>query len=105
MKACNQDLYDSTKFYCLEGLPQPAGFLYNSSQYLEFITSQDKPSLQPPPSVISVNSSSIQVSVDVPIWPNGIVLLFEIWFSLANDTQTRTLACLIDDLYDPNDFE
>jgi hypothetical protein len=104
-KACNQDIYDSVKFYCLEGIPQPKGIHIDSSNYLELITSQDKPELQPSPSVVNVYSNSIEVRVNPPLEPNGIVVLFEIWLGYLNDTQTRNLVCLIDDFLDPNNFK
>lgn len=105
IKACNRDLYDTIKYYCLEGVPLPRGVYIGSSNYLELITSQDKPQLQSPPIVMSLNSSSIQVRVYVPAMPNGIVLLFEIWSTAVNVTKAKSLVCLIDDLYDPNDYE
>lgn len=104
IKACNRDLFDSIKFYCLEGIPQPQGVRINGDNYLEFITSQDRPEFQPPPSLITTGSNSILLRVDIPTRPNGIILIFELWI-ISNNTQTYNLACLIEDLYDPNDFE
>ena len=93
------------KFYCLEGIPEPRGIHIDSNNYLQLITSQDKPELQPSPIAINVNSDSIQVRVNTPLRPNGIVILFEIWLSYFNNTQIRNLVCLIDDFLDPNDFK
>lgn len=109
IQACNQDLFDTVKFYCLAGIPKQfpntqiaqAG----SNNYIQFITSQDKPDLQQSPILITVSSSTINVRVDIPLRPNGIILLFEIWIADAKrDKLEKNLACVIEDLYDPNDF-
>lgn len=101
IRACNRDLTDLTKLYCIEGTPStPTDF----SNFIFFITSQDRPELQPAPSLISLNSSYVILGVRRPLRPNGIILLYEIWIqSLDTSSSNKELACAIEDLYDPND--
>jgi hypothetical protein len=123
VRACNRDYNDKNVFYCLKGTAIEANTPVPT--LARFFTSQDKPDLQPPPILINVNSSFVVISIPRPARPNGIILLYEIWLKeLINSNATlnanatypnasnsstgvvnrKQLACAIEDLYDPYDF-
>ncbi len=120
MKACNRDLNDTKKFYCLDGVPElnqtsSLEKIEDLNNTVEFLTSQDRPELQPAPTLITLNSSYIAVGISRPERPNGIILLYEVWIRKIETSELyfnnsyqsisgQQLACAIEDLYDPNDI-
>jgi hypothetical protein len=121
VRACNRDFNDKSVFYCLKGTAMEANTPVET--LARFFTSQDKPDFQPPPNLITVSSSFVVISIPRPTRPNGIILLYEIWLKeLINSNTTlsssalypnasnssaavgKQLACAIEDLYDPYDF-
>lgn len=122
IKACNRDLNDTKKLYCLDGTPEinqtinieKAGEGLNNS--IGFLTSQDRPELQPAPTLLTLNSSYIAVGILRPERPNGIILLYEVFIKKFDQSElassnnsfqsvnNQQLACAIEDLYDPNDI-
>ncbi|CAF0916506.1 unnamed protein product, partial [Brachionus calyciflorus] len=104
IKACNRDLNDPNRLYCLDGIPESSTKnLPNLNNYTSFITSQDKPENQTEPILISINSTFVIAGVKRPNMPNGIIVMYEIWKKMYNSSnQQATLACAIEDLFDPN---
>ena len=99
LKACNRDLNNPTTLYCLQGVPQT----HSASQFIIFITSQSRPENQTQPVLISLNSSFIIIGVRRPLKPNGIIVMYEIYKrSLNLSEQEYSLACVIEEFYDPN---
>ena len=122
IQACNQDLADPELLYCLNATAMTLSTFNGSSNgtanpFATFFTSQDKPELQQQPLILTINSSFIVVSLTKPLYPNGIILLYEVfvkqliytnqtnqtWITLEKEGPT-TLACAIDDWFDPNDI-
>lgn len=100
IKACNRDLNNPNILYCLQGDPQT----HSASRFISFITSQSRPENQSQPVLISLNSSFIIIGVGRPLKPNGIIVLYEIYKKSLNLSQQEySLACAIEEFFDPND--
>lgn len=104
MRACNQDLKNSSLFYCLNGTPVDTKS--PETGLVQFFTSQDRPEYQPSPMMLSLSSTSIAVGVSRPLKPNGIIILYEIWIKAnntiySNSASSKKLACAIEDMFDP----
>ena len=109
VKTCNHDLRQPGVIYCLNGTSKVSSNVTFEKNFYKLVTSQDRPELQLPPILISLNSSFAVVGVVSPARPNGIILLYEIWIK-SSSSQTdalsslnnQNLVCAIEDLYDPN---
>ncbi len=102
--ACNRDLRNETRLFCLKGTVKSNTNSSKNMNFIELVTSQDKPQNQPAPTLISSNTNSALVGVPLPLKPNGIILLYEIWISNLAKSDSKYIACVIEDRYDPNDY-